>query len=95
MSERVALLKRLSAVKLCVEKLEAEIESQKQIILEGMADGADHAEARKLLHSLELDLQTYLAEIDQILDVLDGVALFEDASPPPSVEPESGNSAAN
>lgn len=82
MSERAALLKRLSAVKSCIEKLEAEVDTQKMIITGASGEGADTAEAGKLLRSLELDLQTYLAEAEQILDALDKLPLFEDVPPP-------------
>ena len=60
-----------------------------------MANGADVAEAEKLLDSLELDLQTYLAEVDQILDVLDRLPLFDGKPTPPPPEMHKPRGATN
>ena len=75
--------------------LRGALDSQKANIAAGMADGADTVEAGKLLSSPELDLQTYLAEVDQIPDALDELPLLRMSHLLVQSTLESGNSAPN
>jgi len=82
MSQRLALLEQLAAAKRLAEKAEANIQTQLDTFVSGMVVGSAMTKTEAGLKTLELTLQSHLADIERILDALDKVPLIDEGAQP-------------